>query len=113
MNVAPIPAELLTDSVTLLTPAASGYSEQLLSGVRIVRTSSVTDYTSGSSGDTTEIVMYFDCVNSTPADTEFSAGQSLKYCGEMFEIVQAVLFAGEQPHHYRIRAKKTGGEHAA
>lgn len=110
VSVRPIPAELLTDSVTLRTPTAAGYSEKQLSDVRVVRTSEVTDHLSGKARDITGIVMYFDCVNSLPEGTEFTAGQSLRYCGEVYEIVEAVLFAGEQPHHYRVRARKTGGE---
>ncbi len=111
MNIRPIPAELLTDSVTLRTPAASGYSDQLLSDVRIIRTSEVTDHLVTHTRERSEIIMYFDCVNSFPADTQFAAGQSLLYCGEIYEIVEAVLFAGEEPHHYRVRGRKTGGEH--
>ncbi len=111
MTVRPIPSELLTDSVTLLTPEASGYSEQELDCVRVIRTSAVTDHLVTHARDCTELVVYFDCTNSEPAGTEFNAGQSLRYCGELFEIVEAALFYGEKPHHYRIRAKKTGGEH--
>ena len=55
--------------------------------------------------------MYFDCVNSSPSGTEFAAGQSLEYCGETYEVVSAELFAGEDPHHWRVKARKTGGEH--
>lgn len=111
MNVKPIPAELLTDSVTLRTPTASGYSDQTLYDVRIIRTSAVTDHLVTHTRERSEIVMYFDCVNSSPADTQFSAGQSLLYCGEIFEIIEAVLFAGEEPHHYRVKGRKTSGEH--
>lgn len=111
-GVKPIPAELLTDSATLLTPAASGYTRETLRNVRIVRLSAITDYAAGRARDCTELLMYFDCVNSSPADTEFSAGQSLEYCGEEFEIVSAELFRGEGPHHWRVKARKTGGEFA-
>ena len=110
-GVKPIPAELLTDSAVLLTPASSGYSTETLSDVRILRISAITDYTAGRTRDCTELVMYFDCVNSSPSGTEFTAGQSLEYCGEDFEIVSAELFCGEDPHHWRVKARKTGGEH--
>lgn len=108
-GIKPIPAELLTDSAVLLIPTASGHRAQPLEDVRIVRKSAITDYTAGRTRDFTEIVMYFDCENSYPADAEFCAGQSLEYCGETYEIVQAELFSGTAPHHYRVRARKTGG----
>lgn len=110
-GVKPIPAELLTDSAALLTPTESAYIRETLDDVRIVRVSAVTDYTAGRARDCTELLMYFDCVNSSPAGTEFSAGQSLEYCGEEFEIISAELFSGEGPHHWRVKARKTGGEY--
>ncbi len=110
-GVKPIPAELLTDSAVLLTPSGSGYSRETLDDVRIIRTSAITDYSAGRTRDCTEIVMYFDCVNSAPYGTEFAAGQSLECGGEVFEIVSAELFSGEEPHHWRVRARKTGGEY--
>ena len=110
-GVKPIPAELLTDSAVLLTPTGSGYSSETLDSVRIVRVSAITDYTTGRTRDCTELVMYFDCVNSSPSGTEFTACQSLEYGGETFEVVSAELFAGEDPHHWRVKARKTGGEH--
>lgn len=110
MKIAPIPIELLTDSVTLLTPTDSGYSSTVLGNVRVIRTSTVTDHLVTHTRDRSELVVYFDCVNSTPAGTEFNAGQSLEYYGEKYEIVESTLFAGEEPHHYRIRGRKTSGE---
>lgn len=110
-GIKPIPAELLNDWAVLLTPTANGYNEETLSGVRIVRTSKITDYAAGNARDCTEIVMYYDCVNSSPGGMEFSAGQSLAYCGETYEITQAELFSGTEPHHYRVKARKTGGEY--
>lgn len=110
-GVKPIPAELLTDGAVLLTPTGSGYLRDNLDSVRIVRVSAITDYTTGRTRDCTELVMYFDCVNSSPSGTEFVAGQSLEYCGETYEVVSAELFAGEDPHHWRVKARKTGGEH--
>lgn len=41
MKIDPIPIELLTDSVTLLTPTDSGYSRTVLGNVRVIRTSTV------------------------------------------------------------------------
>lgn len=110
-GVKPIPAELLTDSALLLTPSGSGYSRETLENVRIIRISAITDYSAGRTRDCTELVMYFDCVNSAPDGTEFVAGQSLECGGEVFEIISAELFSGEEPHHWRVKARKTGGEH--
>ncbi|MGN1340931.1 MAG: hypothetical protein ACI4WS_11610 [Oscillospiraceae bacterium] len=112
----PIPAALLTDCVELRTPTASGYSSADLTSVRVTRTSAITDYAAGRTRDCTELVMYFDCVNSeyNPAsgvgEVEFAAGQTLVYCGESFEITSVELFCGTAPHHYKIKARKTGGE---
>lgn len=110
-GIKPIPAELLNDWAVLLTPTEYGYSEKDLIDVRIVRTSKITDYAAGNARDCTEIVMYFDCVNSYPAGIDFSAGQSLVYRGEVYEITQAELFSGTEPHHYRVKARKTGGKY--
>lgn len=112
-GIKPIPAELLTDSAELLTPAASGYKREQLTDVRIVRVSSMTDYAAGNARESTGIVMYFDCVNSYPADADFTAGQTIVYCGENFEVTKAELFAGTEPHHWRVTARKTGGSHRA
>lgn len=109
-GILPIPSALLTDSALLRTPSGDGYKSTRLEYVRIVRTSGMTDYTAGRVRDCTEIVMYYDCVNSYPEEVVFSAGQLLEYCGEEYELVQAELFAGEVPHHYRIKARKIGGQ---
>ena len=112
-GIKPIPAELLTDSAVLRIPTSSGYSREQLTDVRMIRTSAITDYAAGNTRECTEIVMYFDCVNSCPADAEFTAGQMISYCGEEFEITKAELFAGTEPHHWRVTARKTGGSHCA
>ncbi len=109
-KIKPIPAELLTDCAVLRTPSENGYEKTDLIDVRIIRTSAITDYTAGRTRDCTELLMYFDCVNSYPQDVIFSAGQTIDYCGESYEITSAELFSGTAPHHYRIRARKTGGE---
>ena len=106
----PMPVDILTDWATLLVPTASGFRETELSCVRIQRTSAVTDYAAGRTRDVTELVMYYDCVNSSPENVEFAAGQTLVYCGESYDITEAKLFCAPQPHHYRITARKTGGE---
>lgn len=110
-GIKPIPAELLTECVQLLTPTANGYSEEELIDVRVVRTDKIADLAADRARDCTEIIMYYDCVNSSPADVEFHAGQSLVYRGETYGITEAELFSGAEPHHYRIKAGKTGGEY--
>ena len=96
--------------MTLRTPAEGGYSQTVLDNVRVVRTSTVTDHLVTHTRERSELIVYYDCVNSTPTGTQFNAGQSLNYSGEIYEIVEATLFSGESPHHYRIRGRKTGGE---
>jgi len=102
----PIPLELLTDSAVLGTPTEAGRSSEELDNVRIIKTGILTEYISGKEKDYTQIVMYFDCVNSSPADTEFFAGQTLSCGSEEYEIIKTELFAGEAPHHWRITARK-------
>ena len=109
-SIKPIPAELLTDSALLRTPTQSGYIETALIDVRILRKSAITDYAAGRTRDCTELVMYFDCENSYPYNVEFAAGQTLVYSGESYEITSVELFSGTAPHHYKIKARKTGGE---
>lgn len=106
----PIPAELLTDSAELLTPTDSGYDSEELENVRIIRTGAMTDYAAGYARENTQITMYFDCVNSLPADAEFSVGQLIAYNEEKYEITKTELFAGESPHHRKITARKVNGE---
>ena len=41
----------------------------------------------------------------------YEGSVQLEYGGETFEVVSTELFAGEDPHHWRVKARKTGGEH--
>ena len=110
MKIDPIPIELLTDSVTLLTPTDSGYSSTVLRNVRVIRTSTVTDHLVTHTRDRSELVVYFDCVNSTPMGTEFNAGQSLEYFGEKYEIVEKGENRRDQGNQTReIHGMRQGG----
>ena len=113
MNIMPIPAELLTDSFTLLIPNSSGgYSRTPIYDVRVVRTNRISDYVSSRVRDSTELTIYFDCENSYPQDVRFSAGQSAEYRGERFELTEVKAFGAEDIHHYKMTAVKTGGKYS-
>ena len=103
MNVKPIPDSLLGDSAELLIPNGSGYDITELDNVRVERTSCVSDYSSQRMRDRTEITVWFDLESSYPADTEFAAGQKLRYLGEEFEVLEARTFIADSPHHVRIK----------
>lgn len=110
MNVMPIPNELLGDSVTLFKPTSLGFSEMEIVNVRVDRTSSVTDFNSAHTRDTTEITIYYDCENSRPSYAEFSAGMQVEYWGERFEIIKVKRYCAVNPHHYTITARKISGQ---
>ena len=106
MTVKPIPQELLRDAVTLLVPAASGYESCELSCVRVVRKSAVSDRSAVNVRDVSEITVYYDCVNSSPAGAELSAGMLLESDGVRYEIIRAEEFSALEPHHIRITARR-------
>ncbi len=105
MSVKPIPSSLLNDSITLLAPTASGYSETEVTEVRVVSTDEITDYVRLRARDIGELTVYYDCVNSSPAGVEFAAGMSILYNGKRYELISAQTFCAEQPHHIRIKAR--------
>ena len=104
--IMPIPNELLCDSVTLLKPDGSGYSSVVIDSVRVVRRSKVSEYSSTIVRDNSEITVYYDCINSSPTDMEFSAGMLVEYECERYEILVAEMFRAYSPHHIRITAKR-------
>lgn len=110
MTIKPIPDELLGDSFTLAVPTAHGFDKTEISNIRAERTSSVSDYTATRMRDVSELVIYYDCERSYPVGTSFRAGQQAEYCGEVFEILEARLFSGEAPHHWRLKCRHVGGE---
>jgi hypothetical protein len=109
ITINPIPDSLLGDSFSLIEPNKNGFERTEISNVRIDRTSAVSDYSSQRMRDTTELSIIFDCENSLPKYAEFCAGQQAEYCGETFEIVEVKLYSSDKPHHYTLKAKKTGG----
>lgn len=109
MRIKPIPDTLLGDNATLIIPEGSGFIRIELSNIRAQRKSSITDYSAGQSRDTTELTVYFDCNSSEPVGMEFTAGEQLEYRGEVYEIIEVKLFAGEAPHHWRLVGRKIHG----
>lgn len=105
--IKPIPAELLTDFVTLITPTKRGEASELITDVRVIRKDKLSE---NPARDTSEITVYYDCVNSSPGGIEFKIGQSLVYLDERYEITQTELFQAITPHHFRIKAVKIIGE---
>lgn len=109
-TIHPIPPELLNDSATLIVPGESGFEQTYIRNIRAVKKSSVSDYASTRMRDTSELEIYYDCENSLPHRMEFSAGMQLEYGGELFEVLEAKLFCGITPHHWKLTAKKIGNE---
>lgn len=109
MSIKPIPAALLRDGFVLLTPTQSGFSRTYIENVRIVCKSAVSDHTATRMRDISQLVVYFDCEQSYPAETEFYAGQQAEYRGALYELLTAELFSGEQPHHYKLTFQKISG----
>ena len=105
MDIRPIPRKLLCDSVLLSVPAADGYSVTEISSVRVVCGSKLKGYADSSMKEMSELIVYYDCVNSVPADVKFSAGMSLIFHDRRYEILSAEEFSGEGPHHIRITAR--------
>lgn len=111
MNIKPIPSELLGDSFTLISPNKYGGTVRTeINNVRVERVNSVTDYTSAAR-DCTELSIWFDCVNSGPEGTEFSAGERAEYLGELFELTEVRTLGADCPHHIKIKARKISGEY--
>lgn len=108
MTINPIPDALLGDSFTLLVPTQNGFSRTEVYNVRVERKSAVSDITATRMRDVTELVVYYDCVSSFPEGIEFQAGQQAEYDGEVFEVLEAKLFSGESPHHWKLVCRKTG-----
>lgn len=102
----PIPLILLNDSITLLVPAAGGYDETLLCDVRVEHRSQVSEPAASLPRDMSQLVVFYDHVNSSPADVEFAAGMLLEFGGERFEIISAQVYCTDSPHHTKITARK-------
>lgn len=105
-NILPIPSELLTDSVTLYIPERSGYTTLDVYNVRVEHKLCVTEHTARDARDISEIVVYYDCVNSSPSEVSFAAGMLMRHLNTRYEILTVEHFAALQPHHIRITARK-------
>ena len=105
MEIRPIPWTLLDSSVTLLVPDENGWSGTLLTNVRVLWRSKVSEYSSAIVRDNSELTVYYDCVRSLPSDTELRAGMRLRYDGEEYEILSAERFGGASPHHVKLLAR--------
>lgn len=110
-GVKPIPAELLTDSAVLLTPTGSGYLRDNLDSVRIVRVSAITDYTTGAHAR-----LHRAC-NVLRLCELLAFGYGIRG-GSVVGILRRDLrgsfrgaFRRRGSHHWRVKARKTGGEH--
>jgi len=109
MNTAkPIPKAVLPHTAVLKTPVASGiftdgeYDELTLYNVRIETDERVRQSKNGETRGK-GARLYYDCVNSAPADVKFGAEQLVVYGGISYKIesVRAVMGAGKT-HHYLI-----------
>lgn len=109
-NIRPIPMELLGDSFMLIVPFEDSLEQIYVRSVRAVKTGAVSDYSSTRMRDTSELVIYYDCTNSLPQNMEFSAGMQIEYGGELFEVLEAKLFCGISPHHWKLTARRIGNE---
>ncbi len=107
MTVKPIPAELLTDSISLLIPHSSGYSKVSISLVKVLCRREVTDYVSLKERDISGITVYVDMENSIHRNSAFEPGYLIEYDSISYEIYRVEPFSvGEQLHHIRISARR-------
>lgn len=106
MSVKPIPVSLLSDSFLLFTPSESGYRNELVRNVRVVRKSEITDRSAVNVRDVSELTVYYDCVSSYPRYMEFAAGMLIQYEDISYEVIRVEEFSAEKLHHIRITARK-------
>ena len=106
MQLKPIPYDLLTDEMTLLSPHEDGYESKKIWNVRVVSASRISEYNSVRGRDTSEITVYYDCENSYPSDVDFEAGMLIVYNNTRYEILSAEQFKAETLHHIKITARK-------
>lgn len=107
MNVMQIPPRLLGDSAVLLVPKSKEifgdeYEEIFLSHVRICFSKKVrlnnNNTVSAAAG-----TLYFDCKNSAPHGTVFTADMKLVIGGERYRIAEAKAVKAERDvHHWEI-----------
>lgn len=107
MNIIPIPSRLLTDSAVLLVPDGKDvfgdrYKEVKLEKVRICFEKKVR-LSSHNMVDTGGGTLYFDCMNSLPAGTEFDTKMKLRIGENRFRIAAAKAVKAESGvHHWEL-----------
>lgn len=109
MRIRPIDNELLGDSFVLLVPTESGFDRVTVSNVRVEKRSRISDYADTRQRDTSELVIFFDCVNSDSEGREIVAGMQAEYEGVCYQLTEVRLFRAESPHHLRMTAQRIGG----
>ena len=107
MNILQIPARLLNDSAILLVPKekdifGDGCEEVQLKNVRICFSKKVR-LSNNNTVSVSAGTLYFDCKNSAPADTVFTAEMKLVIGGERYRIAEAKAVKAERDvHHWEI-----------
>ena len=108
MNVKPIPNELLGDSITLIVPKSTGYTETQISNVRVELSENIDGYSTNDPRARAEITVWVDYHNSTWKD--FPVGAKVRYNNEVFEIAEQKIYLAGEPHHCKFRAIKIGDD---
>lgn len=109
MNIEPIPNSLLGDDIILQKPEENGRTDYSVTNVRVERSYSIESFQSGAKRNSSELTVWFDCENSfSPID--IAVGMSIKYGGEIFDIVKIDVLRGTSPHHLKISAVGTGNK---
>lgn len=107
MNILQIPARLLKDSAVLLVPKekevfGDSYEEIPLTNVRVCFSKKVR-LGNNNTVSTSAGTLYFDCKNSAPAGTAFTADMKLVIGGYRYRIAGAKAVKGEKDvHHWEI-----------
>ncbi len=105
MVIRPIPLGLLKDRAVLLTPSDNGYLSTELTRVRTARIFRLREYNAETVRDNSQLILYYDCVNSLPKDVNFAVGMLLIHKSKRYEILTVEELCGEKPHHFKITAR--------
>ncbi len=105
MDIKPIPAELLCDSITLIKPSEGGEIRRELRSVRVVASQGSERRTDRARHICSVIGVYYDCVQSEPNDAEFSCGEWIEWQGKRYEITKVQELGLFCRHHFRITAE--------
>lgn len=105
MEVKPIPAALLCDSVTLILPSEDGEEQTELCGVRVIPRQSAERRSDRGIHVSSFVTVYYDCENSSPAGVEPVCGQWLLFGEKRYEITKVEEFGLSRRHHLRITAE--------